>query len=136
MGREEALPFISLSYIKRLLSECRHTAHDINHHFYSLTQSVVTMETILSSVSSGRVNLSDSISKVVCKPFRQVSQTPLRVTHTEHRRIHVCFLSSFSCYQVCMTDSLGLLAQILETDHFAVVAQEPPQSIFSITFAA
>lgn len=35
-----------------------------------------------------------------------------------------------------MTDGLGLLAQILETDHFAVVVQESPQSTFSITFAA
>uniref|UniRef100_H3C584 Cystathionine beta-synthase n=1 Tax=Tetraodon nigroviridis TaxID=99883 RepID=H3C584_TETNG len=63
-----------------------------------LTQRVVTMETssCLSAVS-GRVNLSDSISKVVCKPFKQV----------------------------CLTDSLGLLSQILETERFALVEQGP-----------
>uniref|UniRef100_A0A674NVM7 Cystathionine beta-synthase n=1 Tax=Takifugu rubripes TaxID=31033 RepID=A0A674NVM7_TAKRU len=68
---------------------------------------VVTTDTILSSVSSGRVKLSDPISKVVCKPFKEVR----------------------------MSDSLGLLSQILETDRFALVVQEPQQSNtkFSIT---
>lgn len=67
----------------------RQNVDDKTHRFYSLAQSVVTTETILSSVSSGRVKLSDPISKVVCKPFKEVSWTPLRVTHIQHRRIYV-----------------------------------------------
>lgn len=121
-----------LAYLKKI--DYRQNVDDKTHHFYSLAQSVVTTETILSSVSYGKVKLSDSISKVVCKPFKEVSWTPLRVTHIQHRRIYVC-VSSFSRPQVRMSDSLGLLSQILETDRFALVVQEPQHSNtkFSIT---
>lgn len=79
-----------LAYLEEI--DYRQNVDDKTHHFYSLAQSVVTTETILSSVSSGRVKLSDPISKVVCKPFKEVSWTPLRVTHIQHGRIHACFL--------------------------------------------
>lgn len=123
-----------LAYLKKKKKDYRQNVDDKTHHFYSRAQSVVTTETILSSVSSGKVKLSDPISKVVCKPFKQVSWTPLRVTHLQHRPIHVC-VSSFSCSQVRVSDSLGLLFQILETDRFALVVQEHQQSNtkFSIT---
>lgn len=55
-------------------------------------------------------------------------------TH-QHRHIHVC-VSSFSCSQVRMSDSLGLLSQILETDRFALVVQEPQQSNTKLSFSA
>lgn len=56
--------------------------------------------------------------------------------HTSNIGVFTC-VSSFSCSQVRMSDSLWLLSQILETDRFALVVQEPQQSNpkFSITSA-
>lgn len=111
-------PYIHTSYTNR----CEHYSHvspikhDKKYNFFSLIQSVVTMETVLSSVSSGRVNLSDSISKVVCKQFKQVSQPNL-----DEAWIYSCVCFLPSCSQVRLTDTLGLLSQVLETERFALV---------------
>lgn len=85
------------------------------------------METLVSSVSSGRVNLSDSISKVVCKPFKEVSQSMLH-TWNIFTLIYSCVCFLPSCSQVRLTDSLGLLSQILEKERFALVVREPAKS--------
>uniref|UniRef100_A0A3Q3X5N1 Cystathionine beta-synthase n=1 Tax=Mola mola TaxID=94237 RepID=A0A3Q3X5N1_MOLML len=65
---------------------------------------VVTLVTILSSMSAGKVHPSDAITKVPCKPFKQVR----------------------------LTDNLGLLSHILETEHYAVVVHDSPQSDSSV----
>ena len=48
-------------------------------------------------------------------------------THT-HVCVCACVCLLPSCSQVRLTDSLGLLAKILETEGFALVVQEPAQS--------
>ncbi|XP_022596447.1 cystathionine beta-synthase-like isoform X1 [Seriola dumerili] len=60
---------------------------------------VVTMQTILSSVSAGKVKPSDAVSQVFCKTFKQVH----------------------------LTDSLGKLSRILETDNIALVVHDHTQ---------
>uniref|UniRef100_A0A8P4G211 Cystathionine beta-synthase n=1 Tax=Dicentrarchus labrax TaxID=13489 RepID=A0A8P4G211_DICLA len=60
---------------------------------------MVTLGIILSSVSAGKVKPSDAVIKVLCKPFKQVH----------------------------MTDNLGTLSHILETDHFALVVHDHTQ---------
>eukprot|EP00064_Thunnus_orientalis_P001639 superscaffoldBa00000112_g1642 len=59
-------------------------------------QGMVTLGNILSSVLSGKVKPSDAVSKVLCKHFKQV----------------------------LLTDHLGKLSHILETDHFALVVYD------------
>ncbi|XP_040914049.1 cystathionine beta-synthase b [Toxotes jaculatrix] len=61
---------------------------------------VVTLGTILSFVSAGKVKALDAVSKVLCKSFKQVH----------------------------LTDSLGKLSRILETENFALVVQDHTQS--------
>uniref|UniRef100_UPI0037E90DB5 cystathionine beta-synthase b n=1 Tax=Semicossyphus pulcher TaxID=241346 RepID=UPI0037E90DB5 len=61
---------------------------------------VVTLGTILSSVSAGKVEPSDAVVKVLCKNFKQVQ----------------------------LTDNLGKLSRIIETDNFALVVQNQIQS--------
>ncbi|XP_013883164.1 cystathionine beta-synthase [Austrofundulus limnaeus] len=60
---------------------------------------MVTLGNILSSILAGKIKLSDSVSKVLYKQFRQIR----------------------------LTDSLGKLSRILETDHFALVVHEQIQ---------
>lgn len=60
---------------------------------------VVTLGTLLSSVLSGKVKPSDVVNKVLCKHFKQVH----------------------------LTDHLGKLCRILETDHFALVVYDHTQ---------
>uniref|UniRef100_A0A671ND33 Cystathionine beta-synthase n=1 Tax=Sinocyclocheilus anshuiensis TaxID=1608454 RepID=A0A671ND33_9TELE len=60
---------------------------------------MVTLGNMLSSVLAGRVRPSDPISKVLYKQFKQVR----------------------------LTDNLGKLSRILETDHFALVVHEQIQ---------
>ncbi|XP_076603089.1 cystathionine beta-synthase b [Chaetodon auriga] len=60
---------------------------------------MVTLATILSSLSAGKVKPSDAVIKVLCKPFKQVH----------------------------LTDNLGMLSQILEADHFALVVHDHAQ---------
>lgn len=43
--------------------------------FHSVVLGVVTLGTVLSSVSSGKVKPSDPISKILCKNYKQVSQS-------------------------------------------------------------
>lgn len=42
--------------------------------FHSVILGMVTLGTILSSLSAGKVEPSDAVIKVLCKPFKQVSQ--------------------------------------------------------------
>ncbi|KAM3862393.1 cystathionine beta-synthase b [Diretmus argenteus] len=60
---------------------------------------MVTLGNMLSSVLAGKIKPSDPVSKVVHKQFQQV----------------------------CLTDNLGKLSRILETDHFALVVHEQIQ---------
>uniref|UniRef100_A0A673YBX4 Cystathionine beta-synthase n=1 Tax=Salmo trutta TaxID=8032 RepID=A0A673YBX4_SALTR len=60
---------------------------------------MVTLGNMLSSVLAGKVKASDPVSKVLYKQFKQVR----------------------------LTDSLGKLSRILETDHFALVVHEQIQ---------
>ncbi|XP_019116714.2 cystathionine beta-synthase b [Larimichthys crocea] len=60
---------------------------------------MVTLGTILSSVSAGKVKASDAVIKVLRKTFTQVH----------------------------LTDNLGMLSKILETDHFALVVHDHTQ---------
>uniref|UniRef100_A0A7N6FBN1 Cystathionine beta-synthase n=1 Tax=Anabas testudineus TaxID=64144 RepID=A0A7N6FBN1_ANATE len=60
---------------------------------------VVTLGTVLSSVSSGKVKPSDPISKILCKNYKQVH----------------------------LTDHLGKLSRILQTDNFALVVHDHTQ---------
>ncbi|XP_045909485.1 cystathionine beta-synthase b [Micropterus dolomieu] len=60
---------------------------------------MVTLGTILSSVSAGKVKPSDAVIKVLCKHFNQVH----------------------------LTDNLGNLSRVLETDHFALVVHDHTQ---------
>ncbi|XP_022051524.1 cystathionine beta-synthase b [Acanthochromis polyacanthus] len=62
---------------------------------------MVTLETILSSLLANKVELSDAVSLVLCKDFRQVQPT----------------------------DSLGKLSHILETDSFALVVFDHTQYV-------
>uniref|UniRef100_A0A7N8XRM3 Cystathionine beta-synthase n=1 Tax=Mastacembelus armatus TaxID=205130 RepID=A0A7N8XRM3_9TELE len=61
---------------------------------------MVTLRTILSSVSAGKVKPSDAVSKVLCKTFKQVH----------------------------LTDNLGKLSRILETDNFVLVVHDHTQN--------
>uniref|UniRef100_A0A8D0A5C3 Cystathionine beta-synthase n=1 Tax=Sander lucioperca TaxID=283035 RepID=A0A8D0A5C3_SANLU len=63
-------------------------------------QGMVTLGTILSSVSAGKAKPSDAVSKVLCKHYKQVH----------------------------LTDNLGKLSQILETDHFVLVVHDHTQT--------
>ncbi|KAM9346815.1 cystathionine beta-synthase b [Symphorus nematophorus] len=60
---------------------------------------MVTLGTILSSLLTGKIEPSDAVINVLCKPYKQVH----------------------------LTDSLGTLSQILETDHFALVVHHHTQ---------
>ncbi|XP_041933563.1 cystathionine beta-synthase-like protein isoform X1 [Alosa sapidissima] len=64
-------------------------------------QGMVTLGNMLSSVLAGKVKPSDPVSKVLYKQFKQVR----------------------------LTDNLGKLSRILETDHFALVVHEQIQSV-------
>ncbi|XP_026151353.1 cystathionine beta-synthase-like protein [Mastacembelus armatus] len=61
---------------------------------------MVTLRTILSSLSTGKVKPSDAVSKVLCKTFKQVH----------------------------LTDNLGKLSRILETDNFVLVVHDHTQN--------
>ncbi|XP_020829546.1 cystathionine beta-synthase isoform X1 [Phascolarctos cinereus] len=61
---------------------------------------MVTLGNMLSSLLAGKVQPSDQVSKVIYKQFRQIH----------------------------LTDTLGMLSHILETDHFALVVHEQIQS--------
>ncbi|XP_058152279.1 cystathionine beta-synthase isoform X2 [Dasypus novemcinctus] len=61
---------------------------------------MVTLGNMLSSLLAGKVQPSDQVHKVIYKQFKQVR----------------------------LTDSLGVLSRILETDHFALVVHEQIQS--------
>ncbi|KAK5861146.1 hypothetical protein PBY51_022563 [Eleginops maclovinus] len=63
-------------------------------------QGMVTLGTILSSVTAGKVQLSDAVSKVLCKHYKQVH----------------------------MTDNLGKLSNILKTNPFALVVNDAAQN--------
>lgn len=56
----------------------------------------------------------------------QTGQLDTTACDTHNIDVFTC-VSSFSCSQVRMSDSLGLLSQILEMDRFALVVQEPQQ---------
>uniref|UniRef100_A0A1A7XGM1 Cystathionine beta-synthase n=1 Tax=Iconisemion striatum TaxID=60296 RepID=A0A1A7XGM1_9TELE len=60
---------------------------------------MVTLGNMLSSILAGKIRLSDPVSKVLYKQFRRIR----------------------------LTDSLGKLSRILETDHFALVVHEQNQ---------
>ncbi|KAF3688479.1 Cystathionine beta-synthase [Channa argus] len=60
---------------------------------------MVTLGNILSSILAGKIKLSDPVSKVLYKQFKQIR----------------------------LTDNLGKLSRILETDHFALVVHEQIQ---------
>ncbi|TKS66995.1 Cystathionine beta-synthase [Collichthys lucidus] len=60
---------------------------------------MVTLGTILSSVSAGKVKASDAVIKILRKTFTQVH----------------------------LTDNLGMLSKILETEHFALVVHDHTQ---------
>uniref|UniRef100_A0A1A8EN37 Cystathionine beta-synthase n=1 Tax=Nothobranchius korthausae TaxID=1143690 RepID=A0A1A8EN37_9TELE len=60
---------------------------------------MVTLGNMLSSILAGKIRLSDPVSKVLYKQFRRIR----------------------------LTDSLGKLSRILETDHFALVVHEQIQ---------
>ncbi|KAF6725973.1 Cystathionine beta-synthase [Oryzias melastigma] len=60
---------------------------------------MVTLGNMLSSILAGKIKLSDPVSKVLYKQFRQIR----------------------------LTDNLGKLSRILETDHFALVVHEQIQ---------
>ncbi|XP_020829547.1 cystathionine beta-synthase isoform X2 [Phascolarctos cinereus] len=60
---------------------------------------MVTLGNMLSSLLAGKVQPSDQVSKVIYKQFRQIH----------------------------LTDTLGMLSHILETDHFALVVHEQIQ---------
>uniref|UniRef100_A0A8C7LZ73 Cystathionine beta-synthase n=1 Tax=Oncorhynchus mykiss TaxID=8022 RepID=A0A8C7LZ73_ONCMY len=64
---------------------------------------MVTLGNMLSSVLAGKVKASDPVSKVLYKQFKQVR----------------------------LTDNLGKLSRILETDHFALVVHEQIQCKFT-----
>lgn len=64
-----------------------------------LVLGMVTLGNMLSSVLAGKVKPSDSVTKVIYKQFTQVN----------------------------LTDNLGKLSRILETDHFALVVHEQIQ---------
>ncbi|KAK2839930.1 hypothetical protein Q5P01_013670 [Channa striata] len=64
-----------------------------------VTLGVVTLRTILSSVSAGKVKPSDAVSKVLCKNFKQVH----------------------------LKDNLGTVSRILETENFALVVHDQTQ---------
>ncbi|XP_034088299.1 cystathionine beta-synthase b isoform X3 [Gymnodraco acuticeps] len=63
-------------------------------------QGMVTLGTILSSVTAGEVKLSDAVSKVLCKHYKQLH----------------------------LTDNLGKLSHILKTNPFALVVNDAAQS--------
>ncbi|KAK3530478.1 hypothetical protein QTP86_024392 [Hemibagrus guttatus] len=60
---------------------------------------MVTLGNMLASVLAGKIKPSDPVSKVLYKQFKQI----------------------------CLTDNLGKLSRILETDHFALVVHEQIQ---------
>ncbi|XP_061571675.1 cystathionine beta-synthase-like [Cololabis saira] len=60
---------------------------------------MVTLGNMLSSILAGKIQLSDPVSKVLYKQFKQIR----------------------------LTDNLGKLSRILETDHFALVVHEQIQ---------
>ncbi|CAG5933195.1 unnamed protein product [Menidia menidia] len=60
---------------------------------------MVTLGNMLSSILAGKIKLSDPVSKVLYKQFKQIR----------------------------LTDNLGKLSRILETDHFALVVHEQIQ---------
>ncbi|XP_039858391.1 cystathionine beta-synthase-like [Simochromis diagramma] len=60
---------------------------------------MVTLGNMLSSILAGKINLSDPVSKVLYKQFKQIT----------------------------LTDNLGKLSSILEIDHFALVVHEQIQ---------
>uniref|UniRef100_A0A3B5AB29 Cystathionine beta-synthase n=1 Tax=Stegastes partitus TaxID=144197 RepID=A0A3B5AB29_9TELE len=60
---------------------------------------MVTLGNMLSSILAGKIKLSDPVSKVLYKQFKQIR----------------------------LTDTLGKLSRILETDHFALVVHEQIQ---------
>ncbi|KAM7380395.1 hypothetical protein PAMP_003697 [Pampus punctatissimus] len=62
-------------------------------------QGIVTLGTIMSSMLSGKVKPTDAVSKVLCKNFKQVH----------------------------LTDHLGKLSRIFETNHFALVVYDHTQ---------
>ncbi|XP_010779424.1 cystathionine beta-synthase-like isoform X1 [Notothenia coriiceps] len=61
---------------------------------------MVTLGTILSCVTAGEVKLSDAVSKVLCKHYKQLH----------------------------LTDNLGKLSHILKTNPFALVVNDAAQS--------
>uniref|UniRef100_A0AAX7VNM9 Cystathionine beta-synthase n=1 Tax=Astatotilapia calliptera TaxID=8154 RepID=A0AAX7VNM9_ASTCA len=66
---------------------------------YRLILGMVTLGNMLSSILAGKINLSDPVSKVLYKQFKQIT----------------------------LTDNLGKLSSILEIDHFALVVHEQIQ---------
>uniref|UniRef100_A0AAX7ST37 Cystathionine beta-synthase n=1 Tax=Astatotilapia calliptera TaxID=8154 RepID=A0AAX7ST37_ASTCA len=64
---------------------------------------MVTLGNMLSSILAGKINLSDPVSKVLYKQFKQIT----------------------------LTDNLGKLSSILEIDHFALVVHEQIQCEYS-----
>ncbi|XP_034088298.1 cystathionine beta-synthase b isoform X2 [Gymnodraco acuticeps] len=64
-------------------------------------QGMVTLGTILSSVTAGEVKLSDAVSKVLCKHYKQLH----------------------------LTDNLGKLSHILKTNPFALVVNDAAQNV-------
>ncbi|XP_028256078.1 cystathionine beta-synthase-like [Parambassis ranga] len=64
-----------------------------------LVLGMVTLGNMLASILAGKIKLSDPVSKVLYKQFKQI----------------------------CLTDNLGKLSRILETDHFALVVHEQIQ---------
>ncbi|XP_010779425.1 cystathionine beta-synthase-like isoform X2 [Notothenia coriiceps] len=61
---------------------------------------MVTLGTILSCVTAGEVKLSDAVSKVLCKHYKQLH----------------------------LTDNLGKLSHILKTNPFALVVNDAAQN--------
>lgn len=109
--------------------------------FHSMILGTVSLGTILSALSAGKVKPSDAVMKVLCRSFKKVSrQKHVECTitwmarmptedymHSKLTHLHAYLISLLLCSQVYLKDSLGKLSCILETDHFALVVHDHTQ---------
>uniref|UniRef100_G1TE53 Cystathionine beta-synthase n=1 Tax=Oryctolagus cuniculus TaxID=9986 RepID=G1TE53_RABIT len=80
---------------------------------------MVTLGNMLSSLLAGKVQPSDQVCKVLYKQFKQ---TPCGCRHPDPRPCGAVTVAG-----IRLTDTLGVLSHILETDHFALVVHEQIQ---------
>lgn len=78
------LTFFTISWVIAAAGEAVGGLTFVFVWFHSEILGVVTLVTILSSMSAGKVHPSDAITKVPCKPFKQV----------RHSILYVCALSA------------------------------------------